>query len=158
MRRRNGFSLAEVLAVLAIAAIVLAIVAPRLHGWVVHLRTRAAVNRVATDLAYTRMLAVREGTRVRLVIEPDPTCPAPTPGAAGHRYRIVVGEGREVRSVDLRGQGGRVCLASNRGAEVPFNSRGLLVGHNNRTMVVREGTHAADTLSLSILGRVLRRY
>jgi hypothetical protein len=41
---------------------------------------------------------------------------------------------------------------------VEFRSTGVLVGFSNRTIVIRQGTHPADTLSLSAVGRVLRRY
>jgi Tfp pilus assembly protein FimT len=128
------------------------------NGFAVHLRTRAAANQVAADLAYTRTLAVRDGWRARLVIDPAPDCPAPAPGVAGHRYRIVAGAGEAVVARrDLRAEGGRICLGSNRSREVVFNSRGLPIAQN-RTLTVREAGFSADTLLLSAVGRVLRRY
>jgi prepilin-type N-terminal cleavage/methylation domain-containing protein len=158
MGGQRAFTLVEVAAVVAVMGIAAAIAAPRLHGWIVHLRTRAAANQVAADLAYTRTLAVRDGWRARLVIEPAADCPAPSPGAAGHRYRIVAGAGEAVVARrDLRADGGRICLASNRSREVVFNSRGLPIAQN-RTLTLREGAFPADTLLLSAVGRVLRRY
>lgn len=161
MRRRAGFTLAEIALVVAIIGIAAAIAAPRMAAMVAHARTRAAANRVAADLAYVRATAVREGARARLVIEPSADCPRPRVGAAGHRYRLVrtaPGDDTLVSRVDLRSGGGRLCLASNRSSEVVFNSRGLLAAPQNRTLVVRQGTYLPDTLTLSLVGRVLRRY
>jgi len=41
---------------------------------------------------------------------------------------------------------------------VEFRSTGVLVGFDNRTIVVRQGKHPPDTLTLSAVGRVRRRY
>jgi Tfp pilus assembly protein FimT len=159
MRRREGVTLAELAVVVVIAGIVAGLVLPPLAGVLATLRTRAATNQLAADLAYTRALALREGNRARLVIEPAAVCPAPSPGAAGTRYRLHAGESRRVVAErDLADRGGSLCVASNRSAEVTFNSRGVLVGHNNRTLSVRDRGYPADTLVLSAVGRILRRY
>jgi prepilin-type N-terminal cleavage/methylation domain-containing protein len=157
--RRRGFTLVEVAVVLAVMGIAAALAVPRMAGWAAVLRTRAGANAVAADLAYARGLAVRRGMRVRVELESGGGCPAPSPGAAGVRYRIVAaGTGAPLREGDLRVLGGRLCLASNRSEIVVFDSRGLPVGHNNRTLVLRDRGHPADTLTLSSVGRVLRRY
>lgn len=157
--RRRGFTLMEVVVVLAVLGIAAALAVPRLVGWVAVLRTRAGANVVAADLAYARGLAVRRGVRVRVVLESGGGCPSPSPGAAGVRYRIVAaGADTPLRVADLRALGGRLCLASNRSDIVTFDSRGLPVGHNNRTLVLRDRDYPADTLTLSAVGRVLRRY
>lgn len=159
MRRRAGFTLVEVGVVVAVIGIAAAIAVPRMAGMLAHLRTRAATNALAADIAYARSLAVKRGERVRLQIEPAAGCPAPSPGAAGDGYRVLAGvEGVVVRRTGLRGLGGRLCLSSNRSAELVFDTRGLPVGHNNRTFVVRDRAYPADTLSFSAVGRVLRRF
>lgn len=158
MEERRGFTLLEVVVVLVILGIAAALAAPRMEGMIAHLRTRAAANRLATDLAYTRAVAAREGGRARLVVEPSGDCPRPVPGAGGHRYRIVVdASSRVAKEVDLRELGGRICLTTNRSADVAFDARGLVAPPNNRTYVVRDRTYPADTLSISVVGRVLRR-
>ena len=77
-------------------------------------------------------------------------------GAAGHRYRIIVAPESVAALVDLRLDGAPVCLTTNQSAEVVFNSRGLVVGFNNRTMTVRQGNHPPASLTVSAVGRILR--
>ena len=153
---KGGFTLVEVVLTVVILGIVMAIMAPRFEGTLARIRSRGALNRVAADLAYTRHLAVRSGSRARLQVEPSPDCPTPRVGAAGHRYRIIVAPESVAALVDLRLDGSPVCLTTNQSAEVVFNSRGLVVGFNNRTMTVRQGDHPPVSLTVSAVGRILR--
>ncbi|HEX6367988.1 MAG TPA: GspH/FimT family pseudopilin [Longimicrobium sp.] len=153
---RGGFSLVEVVVALVMFGILMAIMAPRFEGALAHIRARGALNRVAGHLMYTRHLAVRTGGRARLQVEPSADCPSPRVGAAGHRYRIIVAQDSVAALVDLRLDGAPVCLTTNQSAEVVFNSRGLVVGFNNRTMSVRQGEHPPVSLTVSAVGRVLR--
>lgn len=159
MDARVGFTLHEMLVVLTIVSIAAAIAAPRLERFAALARTRGAANRVAADLAYTRQLAMRTGQRARLVLEPAGDCAGPPGWTAGHRYRVVTARGDSVAARrDLRVDGAPLCLAANGAGPVAFRSSGLLTGFDNRTFVVRQGTHPADTLTLSVVGRVRRRY
>ena len=156
IQTRGGYTLTELILALMIFAILLAIAAPRFDAMLARVRSRGALNRVAVHLAYTRHMAVRTGGRARLQVEPSADCPAPRNGAAGHRYRIFAGGDSLVWLVDLRHDGAPVCLTTNQSAEVVFNSRGLIVGFNNRTMSVRQGDHPPVSLTVSAVGRVLR--
>jgi prepilin-type N-terminal cleavage/methylation domain-containing protein len=152
----GGFSLAEMVMALAVFGILSVIAIPRFEAMLAHIRVRGALNRVAVDLAYTRQLAARTGARARLRIEPSPDCPSPRTGAAGHRYRVIAGPDSVAYVVDLRLDGPSLCLTTNQSREVVFDSRGLLVGFNNRTMTVRQGDRPPVSLTLSAVGRVLR--
>ncbi|HVH13690.1 MAG TPA: GspH/FimT family pseudopilin, partial [Longimicrobium sp.] len=122
-------------------------------------RTRGATNRVAGDLAYTRQVAIRTGNRARLVLERSADCAAPPGWTAGHRYRVIRMERDSiVARRDLRLDGAPLCVAANGSGPVEFRSTGILVGFDNRTIVVRQGRHPSDTLTLSAVGRVRRRY
>lgn len=158
-RGRRGFTLAELLVTLCIIAIAAALAVPPFQAAMAYFRTRTAIARLTADLAYTRQLAARNGQRARLVVERSPDCPEAA-GASGHRYRVAVtvnGAEQVAARVDLRLGGGRICLFSNQSSEVVFNSRGLLVGFNNRTLTVREGSHPPRTITVSAVGRVLPR-
>jgi prepilin-type N-terminal cleavage/methylation domain-containing protein len=155
----GGFSLPELVTVMVVFGIMAMIAMPRWEGVLARIRTHGAASRVAADLAYTRQLAARTGRRARLQIEPSRDCPAPRTGAAGHRYRIIVaGPDSVAARVDLRLDAGRVCLTSNQSAAVVFTSSGLTAGFNNRTLSVRQGGHPPAFLTVSSVGRVLRRY
>jgi type IV fimbrial biogenesis protein FimT len=156
MEARGGYTLTELIVTLLIFGILLAIAAPRLDAWLAHVRARGALNRVAVHLAYTRQMAVRTGGRARLEVEPSPDCPAPRNGAAGYRYRIFAGGDSLMLMVNLRLDGAPVCLTTNQSGAVVFDSRGLVLGFNNRTMSVRQGSHPPVSLTVSAVGRVLR--
>lgn len=156
MDARGGYTLTELILTLLIFGILLALAAPRFEAMLAQVRARGALNRVAVHLAYTRQMAVRTGGRARLQVEPSPDCPPPRNGAAGYRYRIFAGGDSLVYLVDLRLDGAPVCLTTNQSAAVVFNSRGLVVGFNNRTMSVRQGDHPPVSLTVSAVGRVLR--
>lgn len=156
---RAGFTLHELAVVVVIMGIAAAITGPRLERLAALARTRGAANRLAADLAYTRQLASRTGCSARLVLERSGGCTAPSGWTAGHRYRVLrCGRDSVVAVRDLRVDGAPLCVASNGAPAVVFRSNGVLAGFNNRTMVVRQGPHPADTLTLSVVGRVLRRY
>lgn len=157
-RGRVGWSLHEMLLVLAIAGIAAALLAPRMEGMLAAVRVRGAANRVAADLAYTRQLAARTGRRARLVLERSGDCAAPRGGTAGHRYRLVSGPDSAVIRVELRLDGRRLCLSTTGSGTIVFTSSGVLQGFSNRTLVLRQENGPADTLTVSAVGRVRRRY
>jgi prepilin-type N-terminal cleavage/methylation domain-containing protein len=155
---RKGYTLVEVLAVLCIVGLVCALGAPRLDGQLARMRVRAASTLVAADLAFVKMLAVRDGHTAVLVIEPSAECSARLGGrAAGFRYRIQTRAqpGAPPRVVNLRQGGGRVCMEMNGSDTLAMNSRGLPHGFTNRTIWVHD-RRFADTLYLSVAGRVRR--
>jgi prepilin-type N-terminal cleavage/methylation domain-containing protein len=158
-RGQAGFTLHELMIVVGLIGIVVMFVMPKLERWAVVARTRGAANRVASDVAYTRQLASRTGQGARLVVERGGGCPAPSGWTAGHRYRILSGGVDSIKAVrDLRADGAPLCMAANGSGPLTFRSNGVLAGFSNRTIVLRQGIHPADTLTISAVGRVLRRY
>lgn len=156
---RAGFTLHEMLVVLTVVSIVAALAVPRLERYTALARTRGAANRIAADLAYTRQLAMRTGQRARWVLEPGGGCPGPPGWTAGYRYRVITARRDSVAALrDLRLDGAPLCIAANGAGPVVFRSSGLLMGFDNRTLVVQQGSHPPDTLTLSVVGRVRRRY
>jgi Tfp pilus assembly protein FimT len=154
-----GATLHELVMSLVIVGILAALAAPRMERMMAVVRTRGAVNRLAADLAYTRQLAARSGQRARLAVERSSDCPAAPGGWGGYRYRIVRGGPDSVVVVrNLRVDDAPICVWANGSGPVTFRSSGLLAGFNNRTIVVRQEDNVPDTLTLSVVGRVRRRY
>lgn len=157
-KNREGYTLVEVLAVLCIVGLVCALGVPRLEGQLSRMRVRAATGLVAADLAFVKMLAVRDGHTAVLVIERSAECSVRFRGkAAGFRYRIQarVQPGAPPRVVNLRHVAGRVCMEMNGPDTLAMNSRGLPHGFTNRTIWIHD-RRFADTLYLSVAGRVRR--
>ncbi|HYH80360.1 MAG TPA: GspH/FimT family pseudopilin [Longimicrobium sp.] len=147
-RGRGGFSLAELLVVLVIMGIAVAMAVPRIQGAVKVSSVQGALNRVAGDLNYARVRAIRSGTRARLTISAD-----------GKSYAVVVDPGAaggESRTVSLRVDYPDLVLSPTAGA-VTFDSRGMLVtGGTNVVRATRQGR--TDSLTVSGVGMIYREF
>lgn len=147
-----GFTLVELLAALVIVSILASLAAPRFDQMVFRARARGALNQFTADLAYARMLAVREGHRTVLRF----TRTAGTERCHLPTYQLVVKATPErlVKQTRLE-LDSATCLDLGSVDSLAFNSRGLPATLNNRKVRVVRGA-SADSLSISILGRVYR--
>ncbi len=158
--RKAGFTLVELLVVVLLVGVLASLAAPSLGGMVARAQTTGALNRLTTDLAYARMLAVRGGRQVQVLFVDEGSCGLPRAGRVlADGYRMMVGgpTPRLLRAVRLNGDAAGVCLESNNDRDIVFNSRGLLVPFENRTVWARRA-RTADSLTISVLGRVARRF
>ena len=140
---RRGFTLAELMVVLAILAVVTAVTLPRLAGFQDWIAVDTAAQEVITALAVARSAAVMQGTRSRAVIAADSLRIDRWRGDTWgdlHRW-----PGPERHGVALE--------VSN--PVVVFDPIGLAWGLSNTTVVLRRGTRVA-TITVSRLGRVKR--
>ena len=136
--RRSGFTLLEATVVLTIAAVVLAIVAPRFAA----ARDRAAVRSAMSDLSaafsLARQSAMTRRTLVAVVLDT----------ASGAVEVRAVGERVARREL---GTTYGIVLGSNRDSAV-YDARGFGYGASNLSVTARRGK-IVDTLSMSRLGR-----
>jgi Tfp pilus assembly protein FimT len=131
--------MAELVAVLALTAIVLAIAVPRARLAAERAAVRGAVADIVTTLSTARQLAVAQASRVAVSVDTnDGTI-------------RVLRDGDTVKTRPLGPIFG-ITLRSSRDS-LAYDARGLGSGAANLTFVVRRGI-TADTVVVSRLGRV----
>lgn len=118
MRRQSGFTLMELLIVIAIIGILTGIAVPNFLGYLPKYRLKSAMDDLFTNLQLAKMTAVRNAA--------DCTVSFTSTG-----YTIE-SEGQTIRSVSLEDYGSGVTFARPPGdagtafpASISFNSRGL---------------------------------
>lgn len=138
---QRGFSLAELLIVLALTAVLLAMVVPRLAPAFDRLATEAAARDVTTAIEVARSAAVVQGTRARLHISPDSLWIDRQQGDAWVPYARWPGPAAA----------GVTLSVSN--PQLVFGPLGVGWGLANTRVVLQRGSHT-ETITTSRLGRV----
>jgi prepilin-type N-terminal cleavage/methylation domain-containing protein len=137
--RRFGFTLLELVIVLAVAGILLGLAVPRLFALRDRSAVRSAINEVGESFSVARDAAITQRTSAAVVFDT-------AAGTVEVRF-----QGQPLLRRPLRSIYG-IVLASNRDSAV-YDPRGLGYGVTNLTVVVRRGA-MVDTLTMSRLGRV----
>ena len=140
--------MAEMMVALVILAVLTAIAAPRFSRLVSVLRSRSAVDQLSSDLAYTRMMAVRRGRTASLRFLDT---------SQGH-YAVTI-DGTTVDTLkqsNLSTEYPGISVASSGGARIAFDSRGLRTGSavTDTVSVTRNGV--TQKLYVTRLGRISR--
>src|SRR3977135_3800199 len=137
---RRGLTIAELVVVLAILAIVTAVTLPRLAGFRDWVAVNTAAQEVTAAVAVARHSAVMQGTRSRVVI-----------GADSLRIDRWVGDswGAAQRWPGPDRHGVALEVSN---PVVVFDAIGLGWGASNTTVVLRRGTRV-EKITLSRIGR-----
>jgi Tfp pilus assembly protein FimT len=136
---RAGTSLPELVAVLALTAIILGIAVPRVRLAAERAAVRGAVADIVTTLSTARQLAVSHGAGISVSIDAD----------VGTIRVLRQGDTLMTRAI---GTTFGVTLRTSRDS-LAYDARGLGSGAANLTFVVLRGS-TADTVVVSRLGRV----
>lgn len=143
IRSRAGFTAIEIMTVLVVMGLATGMAAPSITGMVSNGQRSAALETVASDISYARMLAVRNGMPATLTFN-----------ATGYVIQV---DGRPApeKTVNLKQEYPSVTRAGS--TSLRFNSRGLLQGGSSATI---KATAAArtDSIFVSTLGAVHRGY
>lgn len=147
VRSRSGHTLIELLMVLAIIAVVTSVVAPSMKDYMNRNRARSALDRIANDISYARVLAVRSGSRVVLEFH-DTSYDLIQEGATPTTLRTVS------LAEDYPGV---TIVSPTADSRLEFDSRGLLRSTPTGNLIARTRS-SADSASISMAGRVYRAY
>jgi len=150
-RDEAGYSLIEVIVALVILAIVASTAIPSFAATLGMVRGRSAAAQVTSDVAYTRMLAIRSGQGASLVFT----------GAASYAILEGSGGGAVARKfVDLSvDHPGLQVVRVTAGTSVVFDSRGMAVAGSGKLAIRPASASAgepADTIRISPVGMVRR--
>ena len=140
---RRGFTLAELVVVVAILAMVTAVTLPRLAGIRDWIAVDTAAQEVMSAIAVARNAAVMQGTRSRAVIAADSLRIDRWRGDSWGDLHRLPGPDRHGVALEVSNP------------VVVFEPIGLAWGLSNTTVVLRRGTRVA-TITVSRLGRVKR--
>lgn len=143
--RTSGFTLIELLVTLAIFGILVGLAAPPMGGMINRNKLDSALGQFTGDVAYARMVAVRSGNPVDVVIESS-------------RYTIRRG-GQTVKTVNVAVEhpGMNISTGGALPATLRFNSRGLLQPAAPWTVTVQRQSKSAAVQVLPT-GRVYHEY
>lgn len=143
---RSGYTLIELITVVVLVGVVYALAAPRLTGYMSNQKVQRAMDRMASDVGFARIQAVREGQPVQLILT----------GYRTYDVKVLDGTaaGKIVRNTDL-GMASGVTLGPS-GSSVTFDSRGLLTA-GSATFTATRGSYTAQ-ITITPIGRVRRDY
>ena len=145
---RRGHTLIEMLTVLVLIMVIASLAAPSMSSYVTRTKTRRALDRVANDIAFARMAAVRAGTPAIVDFS----------SATAYTVEIQTDPPSVVRRVLLANEFAGVRLTPpNADGELVFDSRGLLRTTDLGAIIATAG-QSSDSAVITAAGRVYRAY
>lgn len=147
LNSRSGYTLIEMVVVVALIFVIASFAVPSMQNYVGHDKNRRALDRVASDIALTRMAAVRAGQRATITFT-----------SSGYTIQLQTDPVTTVRQVSLSSEfGGATVTAPTADGQLVFDSRGLLLSSGLGPVVVRVG-NTADSAFVTGAGRVYRAF
>lgn len=148
MRSSSGYSLIEILVVLAVVSLLAGLASVRWIDLLSHYRLNHAVRTLVSDLRWARQLAITEGQPVRLILDLD-----------REQYQIERASEPEVPVNGIRdfqdrqqGFGDIDIVRSSGGGQITFQSNGITTDWTTITLQNMKGEERRVTLIVT--GRV----
>ncbi|HEV7586900.1 MAG TPA: GspH/FimT family pseudopilin [Longimicrobium sp.] len=149
LRDRSGRTLMEMMVVVVIIGLILAMAGPRTFNYVSALSSGSAASQLSADIAYTRMMAVREGRTAVLTLTDATTYTIVVENLDGTVFRTL-------RTVRLANSFPGTTVAGDGGVgRLAFDSRGILKANSARGVTLTRGARS-QRLAITLIGRVTR--
>jgi len=150
LRDRSGRTLMEMMVVVIIIGLLLASAGPRMYNYVSAMRAGSAASQLAADIAYARMMAVREGHTAVLTLTDATTYTITVENTDGTLFRTLRTErlANSFPGTTLAGDGGV--------GRVAFDSRGILKSATSTTGITVTRGDRSQRLAITLTGRVTR--
>lgn len=136
MHKNSGYTIIEVLTVIAIIAIVVGIVLPNVVGWLPRYRLSSGAEEIQSTLQLARLSAVKQNKSATVTFD-----------TANHTFLAEI-DGQTIKQGEMPA-GITIDSVTSPGSQVQFNSRGLANGGN---ILVKNNLGATKTITVNIVG------
>jgi len=150
-RARFGFTMVEVLVVMAILVTMVTMAFPRIARWRTSYDLRSAKQQVAAAIATTRAAAVQKGRPARFRVDGNVISATVDTNAAGATVRVIP-------STDLlQTYGVAITVVNLPGNELVYGSRGVIPAQVATPRYYLTNAAGRDSLCVSGVGVLLKR-
>jgi len=137
MHKNSGYTLVEVLTVIAIIAIVAGIVLPNVVAWLPKYRLSSGAEEIQSTLQLARLGAIKQNSSATVTFS-----------TATHTFLARI-DGQTIKSGKMPA-GIMIDSVTTPASEVEFNSRGLATNGGN--ILVKNNIGGTKTISVNIVG------
>jgi prepilin-type N-terminal cleavage/methylation domain-containing protein len=138
MHKNSGYTLVEVLTVIAIIAIVAGIVLPNVVAWLPRYRLSSGAEEIQSTLQLARLGAIKQNTSATVTFS-----------TATHTFWVRI-NGQTIKSGKMPA-GIMIDSVTSPASQVEFDSRGLANGSTGN-ILVKNNIGGAKTISVNIVG------
>lgn len=150
-RVRFGFTMVEVLVVMAVLVLVTTMAYPRITRWRTGYDLRSAKQQVASAIATTRAAAVQKGRPARFIVAGNVISATVDTNAAGATVTVVP-------PTDLQATYGVTIATQNvPGNQLQYGSRGVIAAQAAMPRYYLSNSAGRDSLCVSGVGVLLKR-
>lgn len=138
MHKNSGYTIVEILTVIAIIAIVLSIVLPNVLGWLPKYRLSSGAEEIQSTLQLARLRAIKQNTSATVTFD-----------TANHTFLAAI-NGQTIKQGKMPA-GIIIDSVTSPASQVQFDSRGLANGSTGN-ILVKNNQGGTKTITVNIVG------